>query len=903
MMSLGPLAFVEPWILAGLILLPVIWWLLRATPPAPRRQLFPAIRLLIGLRPPEETPARTPWWLVLLRLTIAALIIVALARPIMNPQQELAGDAPLLLVLDDGWAAAEGWDRHLLALDDILAEAERAGVAVRLLTTAPAADGSPPAVGALTTAAEARARLPGLSPHPWPVDRAAATTALAALAGEDYSVVWATDGLEDGADGDAAEAFAQALAALGPVARLAETRPALLLRPPESDERALVVALERAESAGEELGVVVALRDDGREVARLAVPFPAGETLASGRLELPLELRNAIGRLVLDGAASAGGVLLLDERSRRRPVGLVEAPGDEGAQPLLSELFYVERALGPFAEISRGSLEDLLARNLAVIVLPDQGALPDESLAGLEAFLAEGGLILRFAGPRLAGNPDSLLPVQLRGGDRTLGGVMTWDRPAQIAPFDAASPFAGLMVPDDVVVNRQVLAEPSLDLTEKTWAKLTDGTPLVTVEARGKGLLVLFHTTASTDWSNLALSGLFVELLTRTVEAARGVTAIGEGEALPPLLTLDGFGRLGEPPPTALALTGEALAAGRIGPLHPPGYYGSETGRRAFNLEKAVRGLSPLPSVTGVVERDYQRSAELELKAPLLAAALALALVDLLLSLWLRGLLRSRRLAAGAAALLAAVLLQPADGQAQSGDAFARLATLETRLAYVKTGDPEVDEISHAGLLGLSQVLTRRTSVETADPLGVDLDQDEIIFFPLLYWPITDSQPDLDEATRRKVNAFLATGGSILFDLRDPGGGSQLSSATAALQRLVEGLEIPPLEPVPPEHVLTKAFYLMQDFPGRYAGGSLWVDVSGSTANDGVATVIVGANDYAGAWAVGENGRPLYAVVPEGERQREMSYRFGVNLVMYALTGNYKADQVHVPFILERLGQ
>ena len=102
---------------------------------------------------------------------------------------------------------------------------------------------------------------------------------------------------------------------------------------------------------------------------------------------------------------------------------------------------------------------------------------------------------------------------------------------------------------------------------------------------------------------------------------------------------------------------------------------------------------------------------------------------------------------------------------------------------------------------------------------------------------------------------------------------------------------------------MTKAFYLMQDFPGRYDGGTLWIDTEGTLANDGVARVVIGANDWAAAWALDRNGRPYFAAVPGGERQREMAFRFGINLVLYSLTGNYKADQVHVPFILERLGQ
>ncbi|HKY94299.1 MAG TPA: DUF4159 domain-containing protein [Kiloniellales bacterium] len=905
MTTIGPLAFLEPWILAALALLPVIWWLLRATPPAPKRQGFPAIRLLLGLKAQEETPERTPWWLLLLRLFIAALIIVALARPILDPREELPGSGPLLVVIDDGWAAAAGWDDHKSSLDQYLAEAERKGESLRLLLTAPNADDSPPTVSEVMTATQARARVQGLEPKAWPVDRAAAREALAALdPGEDWRVLWMADGVEDTEGSDAAD-FGAALAALGPVMRLVEPTGAKLLRPPENASDGVVVTVERAEERGEDLGIVVALRDDGREVARLPVTFADGETAASGSLELPIELANAIGRLVLEGKPTAGGVYLLDENSRRRPVGLLSS-GAEDEQPLFSELYYVERALAPFAEIQRGPLEQLMAQPLAVLVLPDESVLSAEERDRITAFLEEGGLVLRFAGPKLAANPDELLPVQLRGGGRTMGGIMTWDQPAPIAPFTPPSPYAGLLIPQDVVVNQQVLAEPSLDLADKTWAKLVDGTPLVTAERRGDGLLVLFHTTANDAWSNLAFSGLFVEMLVRTVEAARGVAGLGEGEALPPQQMLDGFGRLVEPTPTVLSLNAETLESGAVGPTHPPGYYGSDSGRRAFNLESAVETLSPLPQVTGVADRGYARAAEVELKAPLLAGALVLALCDLLLSLFLRGLIPTRRAARGAAgALLVAVVLTQPWGSAEAQDArdsFALLATLETRLAYVETGDDEVDEISRAGLNGLTLALTRRTSVEPAEPLGVNLASDEIVFFPLLYWPITAAQPSLDQATRDKVNRFLATGGSILFDLRDPAM-TGFSDASVDLQRLTEGLDVPPLEPVPPEHVLTKAFYLLQDFPGRYAGGELWVDAAGSTANDGVASIIIGSNDWGAAWAIGSNGMPLYAVVPEGERQREMSYRFGINLVMYVLTGNYKADQVHVPFILERLGQ
>jgi len=131
---------------------------------------------------------------------------------------------------------------------------------------------------------------------------------------------------------------------------------------------------------------------------------------------------------------------------------------------------------------------------------------------------------------------------------------------------------------------------------------------------------------------------------------------------------------------------------------------------------------------------------------------------------------------------------------------------------------------------------------------------------------------------------------------------------TRALRRLIADLDVPPLAPVPEGHVLTRAFYLISTFPGRFAGGELWVEAPvgdglGSMDRDGVSPIIIGSNDFAAAWATDEGGRPLATVTPGGAEQRETANRFGVNLVMYTLTGNYKADQVHVPALLERLGQ
>jgi hypothetical protein len=905
MLALGSLAFVSPWLLLALAALPIIWWLLRVTPPAPRRVAFPAIRLLLGLVPREETPARTPLWLILLRMVLAALVILAVAHPLLNPEARLASAGPILLIIDDGWAAARDWPARQAALNGLLAEAEREDRQVVLVTTAATATDEPPAALTPLRATDARAEVQALLPKPWPVNRRTALARLEALSLPDASsAIWLSDGV---ADDGGNEALAAYLAGRGNLRYLAAgpAEASVMLAAGAIEAKDVGVVLHSLPATAPRLFQVRASGDDGRLLARQAITIEQGAKGAELRLPMPSELRNRMTRIEIEGDQSAGSVLLVDERWRRRPVGVVAAPNTRG-QPLLAENYYLERALGPFSEIRRGSASDLLNRELAILIFSDTGPDSPAEEAAVTKWIEGGGLLLRFAGPRLAEQGDHLLPVRLRhGGGRTIGGALSWEQPAKLAPLEADSPFAGLAVPADVTVSRQVLAEPDLDLANKTWARLADGTPLVTAEKRGQGWIVLVHTTANAEWSNLALSGLFVEMLRRIEAMSQGITEAGE-EALAPLETLDGFGRLQRALPTARPIPGKEMATTIASPRHPPGFYGTADARRALNLSAGISELKPIENLPPDIRREtFATGGEIDLRPPLLTVALLLALADLVIAYALRGLLR-RRPARLAAALLIAMLGIPSAVRAD--DAFVVQAASELRLAYVRTGNREVDGVSRAGLLGLTATLNRRTAVETAEPLAIDIERDELIFFPLLYWPVISTQTASSPKAVERINRYLETGGTILFDTRDaddqtpgPVGGAAVSAQR--LRRLVAGIKMPPLVPIPPDHVLTKSFYLLHDFPGRWNIGTLWVEPVEDRVNDGVSGAIVGANDWAGAWAVDAQGRPALAVVPGGEPQREMAMRFGVNLVMYVLTGNYKSDQVHVPAILERLGQ
>lgn len=911
---MSALSFGAPLALAALAALPVIWWLLRVTPPAPRRLRFFGLRFLAGLKTEEETPDKTPLWLLILRIAAAALVILALAEPVMNATKSLArSDGALILVVDNSWAAAHRWDERREEMRGLIEDARRADIPVILAPTASADFDI-----RKEDPADALSRAMALEPQPFRSDRTAMLARLTGAAnGLKGRVVWLADGV-----GDTATA-----AAITDLINFGETdiflddgaAPAFAMLPPEQDTNGFTARLIRAAPGPALSGNVQAFGEGGRFIAAAPFTFAAGETKAEARIETPSGLRNDIERLGIDSRASAGSVTLLDESARRRPVGIVAGDEGQGGQPLLSATYYLERAFENAAEARAGTIADHLEHGVSMLVLADVGQVTGEEQGKLAEWVEKGGVLVRFAGPRLAAGGDDLLPVRLRQtGARALGGALSWEKPQTLAPFPKISPFAGLKPPADIEVKRQVLAEPSLELEGRTWASLADGTPLVTGVKRGEGWVVLFHVTANAEWSNLPLTGLFVDMLKRLLSLGHGIGPSGDQAAategsLNPRLVLDGFGRLVKPGP---AVTPISRAGAEPSPEHPPGLYGEGASTLAVNLFAADDTLQPFPDLPGgAAAHAYGQRSEIAFKPWLLAAALILFFIDAFASMLLRGYrFGIRRPAAASAAAIALALLTvlpvpPARAQdaSASADEFALKSSLQTHLAYVITGDPDLDRMSAEGLMGLTRILDNRTAVSAGEPIGVDLEKDDLAFFPLLYWPIPDSGNLPSDAAIQRVDAYMKNGGTVLFDSRD---GANGGPASAALQDILKKLDLPPLQRVPREHVLTKAFYLLSTFPGRQADGDVWVEAQradgeaiSEALGDGVSSVVIGAGDWAAAWASDEYMRPLYAMGAGGERQREYAYRFGVNLVMYALTGNYKADQVHVPALLERMGQ
>jgi hypothetical protein len=646
-------------------------------------------------------------------------------------------------------------------------------------------------------------------------------------------------------------------------------------------------------------------------------------------------LRNDVARLDVEGIHSAGAVALIDAHAHRLRIGLVADEAYDAAQPLLSASYYLTKAVQPFADLRFDrddvslAVDHLLRDDAGVMILADVGALSPSTHKNLEDYVQRGGLLLRFAGPHMLAGTDDLLPVRLRRGGRVMGGALSWEQPKHIAAIDPASPLAGVKLDPDVRISRQLLAEPDAGLRAATWLALEDGTPLVSAKNIGRGLIVLVHVSADTTWSNLPLSGMFVEMLRRITEQAHDVSArSGQNDdgaravddsapALAPFRSLDGFGVMGTPP-----LSAHAIAAHFNGPVsaeHPAGYYGGAEGVKALNAlmpDDHIAGMTW--AGVGVVAVPLNVPEPRDVRAWLWSAAFAFMLLDALAHLWLNGQLRGGRLAAGfiiGVGVASGVTFGDGQAYAQQNDVLAREreAALETHLAYVLTGDGRVDDISRAGLSALSRALAERTSLQPAAPLGIDVAREELSFYPLLYWPIVAGRPQPSPEAVAHLARFMRQGGTVLFDTRDALSqrAGYVTPEGEWLRRLLAGVDIPPLQIVPADHVVTKTFYLLNRFVGRTEVGETWIEAlppqnkMGSApvrAGDNVSPIMITSNDLAAAWATNAYGAPLYQLIPNDQRQREMALRGGINVVMYTLTGNYKADQVHVHDLLERLG-
>lgn len=913
------LSFSAPWVLSALVTLPGLWWLLRALPPRPRIVIFPPLDILKPDIDAKPEPKTIPLWMMILRMTLAATLILAMAGPRLNPPSPLSdSEQPLLLMIDNGWSTAPDWINRISFLRSRLDDAARRDRPVALVVS-----GAKPSAINPQSANDLRSVLDALTPQAfetsWRDHQHMVTSFLERF--PDAEILIATAPVERASE----STLLDDLFANKSIKFVQTTKPLHALAGLQNDQDALSIRVIRSgfdQSAPKKL---VAYNARGEALAETTVTFKADEAESFARFTISSELRRPITRIALIDDPSAGATWLMGSDDQRRRVGIINTRETEQANKLADPAWYITQALAPFSDLYQPrtglteSLRSMIDAKLDAIIISDGAQLTSAALNSLREYLDQGGVLIRFAGTQAAKKDDDLWPVPLRPTDRALGGALDWDTPRRLSPFPPTSPFYDIPLRDDVVIKRQWLAEPSSTLSRLSWATLEDGTPLVTSAAKGRGRIILFHCAVDPAWSTLPLSGLFVDLLRRSVTVGvssgeRG--ALPNDTPLPPLSILDGYGKFTD------ALIGiEPMIPSRqsrADKTHPSGLYG--TAERMVPLpvltasDQIKPTLVPQSAKTTLIALD--QSLDIRMTPGLLCLALILFMIDTVFRfLGSRPLWHWRRMLAALAFCIVACLIAPHETKAASPVLKDQDAARDTRLAFIVTGNAMIDEKSRYGLEGLSLFLRDHTAIEPAPPAALDLETDTLDLYPLIYWPMIAGEAEPSATARGKIETYMRNGGLLVIDTQDAGyiSGSTGETAEASLLKAIfSSIDVPPLEPVPNNHVILRAFYLLNTIPGRYATGTTWIEALPAEtrqndrpvqSGDGVSPLVVTSNDLAGAWAFTGDGRVLYPLEATLPRQREMALRAGVNLVIYALTGNYKSDQIHVPALLERLGK
>jgi len=918
---MGSLVFSTPLLLSALILLPGLWWLLRLLPPQAQKILYPPFEIVIGAQRDQSEPRRTPLWILLLRLALAASLIVAMAGPkLVSQTLNFNGTSPLLIILDNGWSSAPNWNDRIEFVKSLIDEADETQRPIALVATAQNISTIEP-----LAAQDARRKLASLAPvafaTSWQMQEREIAEFLTRF--PDAHIVLLPEAAKISDD------------TIAPSKIFANKNIVIASSPPDriifagskQDAIGLTIRLVRSSAGQDHAGRIIAYDAQAQVIGDAVFHFAARDQETNAIISLPTELLNRITRVAIEGERSAASTWLIGTDGRRARVGLVGSAEGETKNRLADPSWYIKQALAPFVDLfnprmgQSEAIASLIEAKVDAIILGDTNSPSPETLKALNAYVETGGTLIRFAGSTAQKNDDPLWPVRLRADGRALGGALDWQSPRPLAPFVAPSPFVDLDIPADVTIRRQWLAEPDSDLNNRIWAKLDDGTPLVTAAKKGQGRIILFHIASDPTWSTLPVSGLFVEMLKRmATRSALTQNLTGEIQNAPqaPLASLDGFGVLGTPSLDTEPLTLGALQRANI--KHPAGLYGTKEANTALNvLSEGDRLAAPdIPLAASKTILPLAASQTLSLAPHCLFIGLLLFLIDTFVTL---GLLRLNAIKTvsqtGAVLLIAVTIIVSGVSDARSETPLSpkdREGALATRLAYVITGDTTLDETSREGLQGLSLFLRDHTAIEPDEPVGVDLEADSLALYPLIYWPMPLQGQTPSASALARLETYMRNGGLVVFDTRDAasGNGTNATAETAFLQSLLSGLSLPPLEEIPANHVVMRSFYLLQTLPGRYAQGKTWVEAlppedgkgdAPARASDNVSPLVITSNDWASAWAIDRSGRALYPIEATMPRQREMALRAGVNLAVYALTGNYKADQIHVPSLLERLGR
>ena len=897
---LKSISFANPYAFWVLFSLPIIFWVIKSLPPSPASFNFSSLYLLRAIKTESIVKNKCPIWLLIFRILLIMFLIIYFAKPFLNHNKVEQAKENYVVYANLGWSTAAQWNKYKNTIKNIMLESEKLNKNFSLVNNF---DNQNKNIIKFKSINDLSSYLDKVTPNPWQSQRKNIINELSKINYNNKTRYFYIFSVFDFySDENFDENILINIQKQFPDLEIINLIDSIkVLEKPLVKKENINIIVKRYGALPENTFVITATSFDEQILLKKEYQFKKNENIIYINEKFPISVINQIKKIDILGERHAASTFYFDDFNKKKVIGILSDGKNYKENPLLSPVYYIKKALNKDNKIIINDLANLLLSNVDILIFPDAGTFEEEKSGILDSWINNGGLLIRFAGPKLASSSTRFITSENKIKKiRLLGGQLSWNNDLKIKEFSKDSIFKDLIIPKDVTIKKQLLLNFSEEKNINILASLKDDTPLVSLKEMGRGNILLFHFTANNTWSDIPITPLFEDFLSRAclLHQKKKNSSLNQVTIKS---YINGFGEIEDT--NKIVQFRDSLSLRNSIPSKDifPGIYENNQLSVALNLSGNLRlnHFENKSSKQIITTNDFSKNLK-DISKVFLYLFLGFALLDILASIFIQNDVKFYRFFKNKIKVFSVFTFLILS--ILPDDLIANDFINYTYLAYVKSIDKNKNESSFRGLQTLSKVLERRTSVLIKGVAGIDIEVDDVYHFPFIYWPMSNDFKNLSSKAKRKIKDYFNTGGVILFDGyllldKQPLNTYKLKKIVSYFKEITSN----ELVLINKNHTLSKSFYLLNNFPGRWNKKILLVDNSNMNVNDGVSNIILGFNDWASAWALDSNNYPLFPVVPGGEKQRELAYRVGINIVMYSLTGNYKNDQVHSKSILNRL--
>ena len=884
--------------LFGLLLTPIIWFIVKSFPPTPKSYDFSSFFLLEKIDYDAPKNKKTPLWLLIFRIFFFILIVFYFSKPFLNNNNSATDEKyeKYLIVADIGWSTAKDWNKFKELVLEVGKEAEKNKKEILFFHSNLK---SYKDLQIFKTNYALKDYLENLSPLPLQFKKSSIDKLIQDESLFKNSKIFMVFSKFDFYD------FPNYYKNLSLIKNNSNNyyyinplETILIINSLKATKGKITCEIYRLGKNSFKQDFFVNVETVNNEIVysdKHVIDEKENKKILN--LSFPTEIFNQIKSIRIVGQNHAGAKYYFDDFSKKKNIAIINDNEYHKESPLLSPIYYLKKSLDSKHNIKVEKIDNILNSNYSTIIIPETVKIPNAFDKRLNDWLLEGGTLIKFSDDTLVEKKlNFLTSKEIYGKIRNIEGQLTINNKLFISEFKKDSIFYGLEVPKDITINKQLIFDTNPKQV-KVLAKLNDNTPLVSMKKFGEGEIILFHVGANNNWSNLPISSLFPDMINRVLLFSKNYNSSNLTD-LNLNKEIDGFGNLITPKKIVTIGKFDKLKTVKPSFDIPPGQYENNQISIALNLSTNI-GQHQIKEADRSAISTYSFKNTKDLSSIILKIILTMFILDLLLTLMIKNNINLSKIVTKRINVLIFILFFLT---------FIKLENVsanETYLAYVKIKNTQINNISKNGLETIRNLLITRTSINPKGVIGLDINSDYIFSYPFIYWPLTKNLLSIEKSEIIKIKNYLDNGGIFFFDII---GFSRKNlnlkeKKFQEIRNFLNEIGANELSIIPKGHTLTKSFYLLNKFPGKWDNRFLFVESSNLQYKDGVSSIILGFNDWAKAWAVDDNNLPLFPVVPGGERQRELAYRFGINITMYALTGNYKSDQIHSKSILKRLSK